>query len=170
MTLMKLEERHKALFEDMMKDWRDSGTKIYPGAIRKEYEHFSDLIDCLYNGEPEPGKVPSDTYVCMDDERGILVGAVSIRRYLNAPLLFSGGHIGDGVRPSERNKGIATRMIGMALEKCRERGIDRVLITCEKENIASARTIIKNGGVLENEVTEEDGTVIQRYWIENPCG
>ena len=94
-----------------------------------------------------------------------MVGAVNIRHYLNDYLLRCGGHIGDGIRPSERRKGYATAMIGLALEECRRLGIDRVLLVCDKRNIGSAKSIINNGGRLENEV-EEDGKIMQRYWIE----
>ena len=93
-----------------------------------------------------------------------MVGAVNIRHYLNEPLLLNGGHIGDGVRPSERRKGIATAMIRLALEECKKLGISKVLMVCDRENIGSAKSIIHNGGVLENEVTVE-GVVEQRYWI-----
>jgi predicted acetyltransferase len=84
---------------------------------------------------------------------------------LNDHLLQIGGHIGDMVRPSERRKGYGTEQIRLALEKCRELGIPWVLVTCDKDNIASARTIQKNGGVLENEVMDAD-VVKQRYWID----
>ena len=90
---------------------------------------------------------------------------MNIRHKLNEKLLLNGGHIGDGIRPSERGKGYGTRMIALALEKCRELGIDRVLMVCDRNNAASARTIVKNGGVMENEI-EVDGVVEQRYWID----
>jgi len=41
-----------------------------------------------------------------------------------------------------------------------------VLIVCDKDNIGSVKSIINNGGVLENEITDEDGTIEQRYWID----
>ena len=84
---------------------------------------------------------------------------------MNEKLLLGGGHIGDGIRPSERGKGYGTKMIALALEECRKLGIDRVLMCCDKDNPASAKTIIKNRGVLENEVMDE-GSLVQRYWIE----
>jgi predicted acetyltransferase len=55
-------------------------------------------------------------------------------------------------------------MIALALDECRKLGIDRVLMVCDKSNIGSAKSIINNGGVLENEI-EIDGNVEQRYWI-----
>lgn len=108
--------------------------------------------------------MPDTTLFCLDKDRNIFVGAVNIRHYLNEYLLQCGGHIGDGIRPSERRKGYATAMIGLALKECKKLGIDKVLICCDKENIGSAKSIQKNGGVLENEI-EKDGTIEQRYWI-----
>ena len=84
---------------------------------------------------------------------------------MNEQLVIGAGHIGCGIRPSERGKGIGTQMLALAIEKSKKLGINRILICCDKENIASARTIIKNGGVLENEVIDE-GVLVQRYWIE----
>lgn len=69
------------------------------------------------------------------------------------------------IRPSERKKGYAPAMIALALDECKKLGINKVLICCDKNNIGSAKTIIRNGGVLENEV-EEDGHIEQRYWIQ----
>lgn len=97
--------------------------------------------------------------------RKLFVGAVNIRHYLNEGLRRTGGHIGDGIRPGERRKGYATAMLALALKECKKLGIDRVLVCCDKDNIGSAKAIVKNGGVLENEV-EEDGHVVQRYWID----
>ena len=79
-------------------------------------------------------------------------------------MLLNGGHIGDGVRPSERKKGVATKMIALALEECKKIGIDEILIVCDKENIGSSKSIQNNGGILENEVII-DGIVEQRFWI-----
>lgn len=78
--------------------------------------------------------VCTTTFFCLDEERNIFVGAASIRHTLNEGLLATGGHIGDGVRPSERRKGVATAMIGLALEECRKLGIEKVLICCDKNN------------------------------------
>ena len=75
-----------------------------------------------------------------------------------------GGHIGDGIRPRGRRTGYATAMIALALEECKKLGIKKVLICCSKDNIGSAKSIINNGGVLENEI-EDNGHIEQRYWI-----
>ena len=97
--------------------------------------------------------------------RNRLLGAANIRHELNDSLLITGGHIGDGIRPSERGKGFGTELVRLALIECKKLGIRRVLMTCDKSNTASAKTIIKNGGVLENEFVNSEGEIEQRYWI-----
>lgn len=111
------------------------------------------------------GMVPATTLLALDGQTGALVGMIDIRHRLNDGLLQSGGHIGYSVRKSCRRRGYASCMLAEALRLCERMGISRVLVTCDKQNIASARTIQKNGGVLENEVARE-GRVTQRYWIE----
>lgn len=150
----------------MLEEWHAAGEKIVPYAIRRvDYHDFAHYCDHLEVKDASCGQVPDSTFFCLDEERNRIVGAVNIRHYLNESLLRNGGHIGDGVRPSERRKGIATKMIALALEECRKLGITNVLMVCDKENIGSAKSIQNNGGILENEI-EADGVTEQRYWIE----
>ena len=113
-----------------------------------------------------PGnRVKSSAYWFVRCDR--IIGVCDIRHRLNDELRDFGGHIGYSVRPSERSKGCGTEMLRLALEKARELGIDRALITCDVANIASQRVILKNGGVLDSEsYSEEGGRVMQRYWID----
>ena len=111
-----------------------------------------------------PDWVTATTYFGFVEDK--LVGTIQIRHTLNERLLRSGGHIGYGVRPSERRKGYATQMLALALTKCRGLGIEKALVTCDKGNLGSAGTILKNGGVLENESVDEKGVAVQRYWIQ----
>ena len=168
LILVKASNDYRRQITDMMDEWTSTGEKIIPYAIRKnDYHDFDNYAKNLELTEPKDGLVPDSTFFCLDAERNIIVGAVNIRHYLNANLLRAGGHIGDGVRPSERRKGIATKMIALALDECAKLGIDRVLMVCDKDNIGSKKSIINNGGVLENEFfDEEDGTVVLRYWID----
>ena len=165
LKLVKASAEYKAQIADMLEEWYVSGEKIIPYAIRKnDYHNFEHYCDNLEVKDTSSGLVPDSTFFCLDTDRNIMVGAVNIRHYLNESLLISGGHIGDGVRPSERRKGVATKMIALALQECRKLGITKVLMVCDKENIASAKSIINNGGKLENEIIS-DGAIEQRYRI-----
>ena len=166
LKLVKLEPKYRRHLEEMLGEWYATGEKIVPYAIRRlDYHDFENYCENLEIRDNSLDWVPDSTFFCLDEERDIFVGAVNIRHYLNEALLLNGGHIGDGVRPSERRKGIATQMIGMALTECKKLGIERVLMVCDQDNIGSAKSIQKNGGVLENEIVV-DGVTEQRYWIE----
>lgn len=143
--------------------------KIHGIGLRpREGEAFADYLkrlDDAANGEGLPeGFVPGSSYWLVCGQR--MLGTCNLRHRLNENLLKYGGHIGYSIRPSERRKGYATILLRLAIGKARDRGIDRVLVTCDKDNIASARVIQKNGGVLESEVLTEEGTLGQRYWID----
>ena len=167
LKLVKLETKYRSQLNNMLDEWYSYDEEIIPYAIRKvDYHNFDRYIDSLELKDAKNGLVPDSTFFCLDEERNIFVGAVNIRHYLNENLLLNGGHIGDGIRPSERRKGIATQMIALALDECKKLGIDKVLMVCDKNNIGSAKSIINNGGLLENEI-EVDGIVKQRYWINN---
>lgn len=131
-------------------------------------EEWLELVEQARSRDTCPAEwVPSGEYISVRKSDDTLVGMVNIRWEINEQVLKFAGHIGYSVRPAERRRGYAAAQLALALEECRKRGMDRVLITCDKENIASAKTIIKNGGVLENELwNEEDKEITQRYWIE----
>ncbi|ONI70038.1 GNAT family N-acetyltransferase [Kribbella sp. ALI-6-A] len=112
--------------------------------------------------ELAPGRVPAAYWWIVDD--GNYAGAITLRYRLNEKLLDGGGHIGYGVRPSARGRGLASWALGAVLDRARARGLDRVLVTCDDGNLASARTIERNGGVLED-VRETWLGITRRYWI-----
>ena len=96
-----------------------------------------------------------------------VLGIARLRHRLTDLLLQEGGHIGFYVRPSARRRGVATHILAMMLQPARKLGLDRVLITCDSDNVGSARVIEKNGGVLENEIISAfSGKPIRRYWLE----
>ena len=166
LKLVKFNASYAAQLMDMMDEWTSANEEIIPWAIRKcDYHDLKAYADSLEVKNASEGYVPDSTFFCLDTERNRFVGAVNIRHYLNERLLAGGGHIGDGIRPSERGKGLGTKMIALALEECDKLGIKRVLMCCNKDNLASARTIQKNGGVLQDEISA-DGEIVQRYWIE----
>ncbi|HJB64340.1 MAG TPA: GNAT family N-acetyltransferase [Candidatus Microbacterium pullistercoris] len=110
-----------------------------------------------------PGLV-CDTYRWIVDGDEYL-GAISFRHELTEYLENFGGHIGYGIRPSARQRGLASWALAQTLDLARERGYPRVLVTCVDDNVASIRTIEKNGGVLEDK-RDTGERLMRRYWIE----
>ncbi len=170
LKLIRLTKEYEKEVCDMLDEWkRDqeiNHTNHSPWAIFKNDPHdFDFYLEHLEIKEETRDRVPDSVFFLLDEDRNRLLGAVNIRHHLNASLLQEGGHIGDGIRPSERRKGYATELVRLALIECRKLGIDRVLMTCDKDNIGSAKAIVKNGGVLENEFVNDEGNLEQRYWI-----
>ena len=157
---------------DMVMEYRaefaQNGETLHGGGGLKELPDYATWLRATQNNRSEqtvtPGLVPATTLLCLRKEDGKMVGIVQIRHCLNDYLLQFGGHIGYSVRKSERNKGYGKAMLSLALEECRNLGFKKVLLTCDKENTASARTIQSCGGVLENEVPE-GSRITARYWI-----
>ena len=169
--LIKLTNEYYAQLSEMIDEWKldheiNQGNRSPWAIFKNDYHDFDRYLDNLEISEPKDGKVPDSVFFLLDEERNILLGAVNIRHYLNDYLLQYGGHIGDGIRPSERGKGYGTEIVRLALIECKKLGLDRVLMVCSKENTASAKSIVRNGGVLENEFTDGDGKIQQRYWIK----
>jgi predicted acetyltransferase len=95
-----------------------------------------------------------------------IVGRLSLRHWLNDKLAAVGGHIGYGVRPSQRRRGYATEMLRRSLPLCAALGIERALVTCDVDNVGSRKVIERCGGELEN-ITDNPEYAVQkrRYWI-----
>lgn len=138
-----------------------SGLPPQPTGSREELveliakaERFADPTSVL------PGRyVRSDHYWIVEDQHRY-VGSLMFRHTLNDFLLNEGGHIGYSVRPTRRREGHASRALGLALGRAREVGLTRVLVTCDVGNLASARTIQSQGGVLDDVRRGKE-----RYWI-----
>ncbi|MEU1684347.1 GNAT family N-acetyltransferase [Micromonospora sp. NPDC005707] len=97
-------------------------------------------------------------------EDGTVLGGIALRHELDDFLLRVAGHIGYGIRPSARRRGLATWALGRMLDEARRLGLERVLLVCADGNTASARTIERQGGVLEG-IRDTDLGAARRYWI-----
>lgn len=169
LSLVKPDITYKAQYMDMIEYWKNTGEELAPWALKEDCSDFGAMVKRLEGYAQGVGIgeafVPNSTYWIYESDSDKIVGAVNIRHCLNDSLLAYWGHIGYGIRPDERRKGYATQALHLALDKCRKLGIESALVSCNKDNIGSAKTIMKNGGVLENEVQYE-GRLLQRYWIE----
>lgn len=169
MELKLVEAMHVDEYEylEYLTEWEHLGGRIIPASCDKGERSFLQMLEKWEeeksNAVYEKGLVPATTYFLVD-ETGYIYGCLNFRHELNEYLLKAGGHIGYGVRPSWRQKGYATNLLKQGLQICREAGLDKVLITCDEDNIGSAKTIEKCGGVLENMIQDGDG-VKKRYWI-----
>ncbi len=153
---------------NMISEWKEYGEELIPWSLNLDTVDFNLFVKNLNQysegiGLPD-GFVPCTTFWLVNNEKNNILGAIEIRHWLNDYLKFRGGHIGYGIRPSERKKGYASNMLSMSLQYCKAIGLSKVLITCLKNNIGSAKTIIKNGGILDSEDID-NGEVFQRYWI-----
>jgi predicted acetyltransferase len=155
-------------YNDYIDEWEQLGESIIPAASIRNNFNYKYLIEKWReqktNKVYEQGFVPASIYFLVDENKKIY-GSLHIRHELNDYLLNYGGHIGYGIRPSQRRKGYATQMLSLSLTTAEKLGIKKVLVTCNKNNTSSSKTILNNGGVLENEVIK-DGEITQRYWIE----
>lgn len=150
-------------------EWKQSGEDMIPWVISKDPSNFQEMLQSLWDaekGENLPdGWVPDSTFWLVGENKKV-IGVVNIRHGLTEMLLNSGGHIGYGIRPTERRKGYAKQLLSLSLKKAKDLGIEKALVVCDKINIASKRTILNNGGVPDKDFVEEDGNVVNRFWIE----
>ena len=154
----------------MYQERLDAGEIGAPGYHQRELpEGFAEHVQWLRAQETrnEPGKyVPQNTYWLVRDGREI-IGESRLRHALTPSLEQFGGHIGYMIRPSERRKGYGTKILALTLEKAREIGLDRVLVTCSPANTASAKVALANGGIRDTDgVNPENGEPVCRFWIE----
>lgn len=149
---------------------RHDASVKYQQLLEEALADFSSFVRRLHEadfGRNLPlGHVPATTYWLMQGSQ--LIGTSCLRHRVTEGLLNFGGHIGYDIRPSRRHKGYGRRQLELILEKARQRFLSRVLLTCDADNVGSAR-IIEAGGGVEDErpgINPENGRPVRRYWID----
>ena len=167
LQLKRLDIDMKGALDDFIADWKDE--EIIPSTLQKYTGDINEFLAHLDTQENDPPRlmVPGTMFFLVEGEE--ILGVCEIRHFLNSGLLKYGGHMGYGVAPKHRGNGYAAEMVKMAMPFMKQVGIDRCLITCVQENIASAKTIENVGGVLENEVEIIRNGLPKiglRYWVD----
>jgi len=165
--LVKPSEKYKGSFIEAIKDFQSEGRDM-DFDVEDLNKNFEKLVVRYENNERgidlRDGYVPDTTLWLVEGDE--FIGKVSIRHKLTEKLSREGGHIGYQIRPTKRNMGYGTEILKQALPVAYELGISKVLVTCDDNNIGSAKIIEKNGGVLENKM-QCGKDLKRRYWIDN---
>jgi predicted acetyltransferase len=160
--------QHLDAFLECAADYRATGEDRYDAALADPEAYVRWVADMEHEETCPPGLVPQTTYWAMDDDLRVLACS-RLRHGLSPALCREGGHIGYDVRPSARRRGVGTRLLALTVAKARHLGLSRVLLTCDDDNLASARIILANGGAeIENSVSDRTGKLLRRFWIQVP--
>ncbi|MDN3652897.1 GNAT family N-acetyltransferase [Thalassotalea ponticola] len=164
MDLILPTERYKQSYIDYVEELGDENR--YPFVMDFDHGDFSHMLakinDFSMGVNLPSGFVQSSTYWLI--ESGELVGVSNIRHRLNQQIRHCGGHIGLGIRPSYRGRGYGTELMSLSIAKLNDLGVSPIHIHCYKDNVASAKAITGNGGVLTSELVL-DNQIVQRYVV-----
>jgi len=165
---VRYERSYRGAFAEMENEadrnaWVYLGEAGYNSYFQMTFQEYVNALLLRETQEP-PGFVRDSVYWAVNS--GQIIGRISLRHSLNDFLASAGGHIGYIVRPSWRGKGVASEMLRQILRTDRARSIGKLLLTCDDENLASEKTILNNGGVLESVIEVGAGkTKKKRFWI-----
>jgi predicted acetyltransferase len=155
----------EAAFLTMANEFLVAGDERYKSALKDFSAYFERLLKMARVENLPPDRVPGNEYWLVSGNR--VLGRSTLRHWLIPALEHEGGHIGYDIRPSERRKGYGTLILNLTLEKAKDLGLSRVFLTCDADNIGSAKIIENNGGVSSRRaISERNGKPILQYWIE----
>ena len=168
-TLIQPNLEYELSYREYIKELQ--GEERYPFPLDFEDSDFSSLIERLTDLHAgrnlPPGSVASSTFWLVGEEE--ILGVSNLRHSLTNELRRRGGHIGLGIRPSQRGLGLGTELLSLTIREARKLGIGELHIHCHKDNTASASLIKANGGTLHSELREEaSGKVVQRFVVLTP--
>lgn len=168
MILVKPTIKYKQQVLEYKNEFIENGDNLAGSSYLLQYDDYEEWLKFILDNEIESTKqteVTASVFLAIREEDNRLVGMINIRHTLNEYLYNFGGHIGYSVRKNERQKGYAKKMLRLALEECKNLDIKKVLLTCDANNIASAKTIKHCAGEFENEIYNDE-ELVQRYWIK----
>lgn len=163
-TLVRPSERYLQSYTEAFDEYQRLGVSTYGLTDPRACDVFEKHENYRLGRNLKPDRVPSDCFWLVDEERNYFIGEIHIRHRLNDALLLRGGHIGYCIRYGEWGRGFGTDMLKLALPIAKKMGLEKVLITCNEDNIASARVMEKNGFVYADTVDCTDGSRTKRYW------
>ena len=154
-----------AEFRAMAQEWKETGEDRFQDAFGDFVAYVQALNEKKEAQGLPPDRVPCSTFWLLADDRRI-VGTSRLRHWLVPHLEKEGGHIGYDVRPSERRKGYGTILLFLTLDRARSLGLREVIVTCDSDNVGSARILEKNGGqALDTVISDQTGKQVNRYRI-----
>ena len=167
MELVKPDAAYRDSFLEGLLEFQADGMDDYLSYERVKQDFPGYVKRLIKSGKPfflPPGQSPYHLYWLVDGSE--YVGRLSLRTKNTRDVMSYLGHIGYAIRPGRRGRGCGTEILRLGLINARKMGFPRVLLTCADFNEASRRVIVKNGGVYENSVSDPQGIVRERYWIE----
>lgn len=165
--LVKPSVEMKTLMADFVSEFKEHKEDTINGCCGltrfNDYGEWILFINDVENGLI-PDRIPSSTFVAIDTLSNAVAGIIDIRHSLSQKYYYS-GHIGYSIRPSLRRMGYGTEILRLGVEKAKKYDIDKLLLVCEKSNVASQKVIERSNGVMEKEILM-DGHVYFVYWID----
>lgn len=158
-------EDMKEAFLRMAQDWLSHGSDRYRLAL-EDFDAYLARVHRFSDAAQVPAGWVPGTERWLEDETGEIAACVRLRFWLTPSLEVEGGHIGYDVRPSSRGRGFGAAALRLMLPEARRRGLERVRLTVDSDNLPSIKIIEKNGGLLSGEAISTTGKPIKQYWID----
>ena len=164
MELVAPSEKYQQSYNSYIKEL--GGEQRYPFTMGLEHQNFEHLLiqlnDFSLGNNLPSGVVQNSTFWLV--EQSELIGVTNVRHHLNPRIEYCGGHIGLGIRPSFRGKGLGNLLMKLSIKQLVNLDVNPIHVHCYKNNTASAKAIQNNGGIINSEITESN-EVIQRYCV-----
>lgn len=169
LILVKPSKELEQSIREYCQEYFDFGEKHINGSSGiVHYNDFDEWLDVVLSIEKEKlsrDGIHASTFLSVRQSDNKIIGTIQLRHSLTKELEKHGGHIGYGIRPTERNKGYGREQLSLVLDVAKELNLGKVMITCDKDNLASSRTAISCGGKLTCEYSYNE-QIEQIYWID----